>query len=76
MKRRLAQTWKGIKENECELIKLNEETYNIRQYINTIIIIQLSRRGVFTHKTNKYHVNVKFYFQGSYIIQFIKASMF
>ena len=33
LKWRLAQTWKGIKENECELIKLNEETYNKWQYI-------------------------------------------
>ena len=51
-----------IKENECEQIKLNEKTYNIRQYIYTIKI-QLSRRGVFTHKTNKYNVKVKFSFK-------------
>ena len=61
-KQGLAQTWKGIKENECELNKLSEETYNIRQYIYKIKT-QLSRRGVFTHKTSKYKVKVKFTFK-------------
>ena len=63
----------GIKESKYELIKLSKETYNIRQYIYTIKI-QLSRRGVFTYKTNKYNVKVKYYFQSSHIIQIIKSS--
>ena len=52
-----------IKESECELIKLSEETCYIRKYMYTIKKLQLSRRGVFTHKTNKYNEEVKYYFQ-------------